>query len=249
MNRCRRILLLFLSLVLGAASLHAQAIPSGISVVVETKADKPYRPTPRRRAQLFQYFEYIKLEAFDWKKLGSVGEAVACMELAKTYPRPRYEVLSGLHYYDAEGNGLGELDVVVWDTLHAVAVEVYEVKTSVNLRRVRRHARGQMSRFRNALNEQRVANMVSEQHPERTFYARQFKGVELFGIIGTKGAIGEGYDIELDLTPEEAIYLQDQLLDYRKRQKGQGVAVDAVAMAAVFDAPLRNRCMEMRKAA
>ncbi len=175
-------------------------------------------PALDRAALLEGYERAIRDLPFDYRKVGSVLEAIAFVEMRRYFPAPEFELIAGLQYFDATGRTLGELDLVAiqreGDERRVVAV--YEVKLSGSHDGAFRAANGQLNRFRRHLaggtvDHFRVAGHRAEQ--PRPLKPAHFEGCDRFGLIGSLGSAAAGFDIEFDLRRSEGDVLQRRLLD------------------------------------
>ena len=164
------------------------------------------------------YFERIRDLKFDYGRVGSVLEALAFLELQQVYPEPEYEILSGLQYQNYDNHTAGELDLVVWEKKSRRAIKVYEVKLSLNLSRAHKLALAQLERFKTHLKEKNISGFIYNRNRGRFFRVSQFKEIESFEIVGSQGALEEGYDREIDLSREEADSLQRLLIGHKMKR-------------------------------
>lgn len=177
--------------------------------------DSPAIDAPERASLLEDYFARIRDLEFDYGKVGSVLEALAYLELQQLFPEPDYEILAGLQYQDFSDRTAGELDLVVWEKESRRAVRIYEVKLSINLGRARKLALAQLERFKAHLKEKNISQFIYNRDRYRAFRVSQFEEIVAYGVIANQGAREEGYDMEIDLTREEADRLQELLIRYK----------------------------------
>ena len=204
------------------ALLFSGAFFSSYSLTGETalkdaaiSGDSPTIEEPGRAALLEGYFARIRDLEFDYGKVGSVLEALAFLELQQIFPETDYEILAGLQYQDFSDRTAGELDLVVWEKESRRAVRIYEVKLSINLGRARKLALAQLERFKAHIKEKNISQFIYNRDRYRAFRVSQFEEIVAYGVIANQGAREEGFDIEIDLTREEADGLQELLIRYK----------------------------------
>jgi hypothetical protein len=170
-----------------------------------------------RAAVLRHYREQLQPLEFNWRQVGSVLEALGYLELQRLYPAPAFTVFHSLQYHDASGRTLGEIDLLVWDNATEQVIAVYECKISAQPRRVLEHAKEQLDRFRAALRDRTVARFTLTGARARNFSVTDFRALEHFETIGGAGTRSQGYDLEIDLSRDEADELQAMLLQSTAR--------------------------------
>jgi len=169
---------------------------------------------PKNREQLIAvYADLIREAPFNYGNVGSVLEALAVEGMRRRYPEPLHSVVSGIEYKDATGRTVGELDLVVLHNETGDALVVSEVKLSGNLRAAEQKANTQIKRFRESIANGEVVELRLKGGAQTNYRPSQFTNVLIFGKIGSKGAVAEGFDWEVDLSRDEGDELQAALLN------------------------------------
>lgn len=171
-------------------------------------------PSPSSRQALLEgYLASIQGLDYDYRKVGSVLEALAFRHLERLYPPPRYSVYRSVEYLNAAGRTVGEIDLLLYDHEAHAVIEIFECKISGQPERALRQAQDQLARFRNSLQAREVSRFNSRTRtPSRGWSLADFPQPPKEGFIGGQGTRRFGYTIELDLTREEADILQARLL-------------------------------------
>lgn len=150
---------------------------------------------------------------------GTVCEQAARVMLAQYYPEPNYEILTGIEYSDYIGHVLGELDVVVFDHNTQKAILVAEVKCCHNAKKASRLARRQLRRFKSTLSSKARIDYHLTNKREIHFQEDQFdESVKLISI-SPKGGDQSGFDVALDYSIDELMYLQKKLMKRKTRSR------------------------------
>lgn len=149
---------------------------------------------------------------------GAVCEEVARLQVQRSYPRPQFEVLTGVYYADSE-RVIGELDIVVFDQHIQKVVQVAEVKCWKEPALGLEKALQQRNRFIKALRSAKNLIFRSALSTELAFSEQAFKGINNFKTIGQKGTSAVGYDEELPYTLLEFQELRRKVLNCQKRSE------------------------------
>ncbi|MCM2321832.1 MAG: hypothetical protein NDJ90_01060 [Oligoflexia bacterium] len=162
---------------------------------------------------LEEAFSALRDSAIDYENTGAVCEQIARLDLAKHYPAPTYESVTGIVYQNLE-RSIGELDVVIFDKRTDQAVLVAEVKCWRNLQSARQKARKQRDRFLSAIeNVPEELTFYSMSQRKQEFRAEQFSSRLRFISISQQGGSQVGFDDELDFTLEELMRLRTRLME------------------------------------
>jgi hypothetical protein len=163
------------------------------------------------------HFNRIKDMDFRYDSVGTVGEALAYAMFRDRYTgQTNIDLLHTIRYEGRDGTEAGELDLVVWQRSPREALEVYEVKVSDSLEDALYKGRSQLRRFQNFVDQGAITRVHSAVDEARVYRPDQFDEVKKFGLIGSRGAVAAGYDVEFDLTRAEATQLHKAVQRYKK---------------------------------
>ena len=144
----------------------------------------------------------------DTSTFGAVCEAIARIELEKTYPEKDYLITGSIEYSHGHRT-LGELDVVILRRSDREAVLIGEVKCWKNLDRARKKAVKQLTRFKVTMNQNTPIQFHAKDHAP---YARvNFDESPRFVMIAQQGAVSHGFDMELPISLDSAKSLASDL--------------------------------------
>ena len=191
------------------------------SLVVENVINTwPRNIALERRPLLQKYFEQLReMRGIKWGSIGAVLEALAKIQFDATLNTNEFKALCNLTYHDATGKTVGELDVVIWNLRENRAEVVYEAAVSDELQRKATPSRNQLKRFEVAIQKHEVAKILYPHDDQWTCEPAQFAQARI-EILGNKGAIAAGFDVEIDITRPEADFLQRKILNWRKAREG-----------------------------
>lgn len=148
---------------------------------------------------------------------GAICEEVARLDITKEFPKPQYEVLTGIAYSDNNGT-VGELDVIVFDNNTQKAIKIAEVKCWKNLKGGLKKARDQRQRFLTYNKSGQKLKFRSTQNG-RAFAQEQFEYATDFISLAQKGSMNSGFDAELNYTLGEMAQLREMMM--RCQKEGQ----------------------------
>ena len=109
--------------------------------------------------------------------------------------------------------------MVIWNLRENRAEVVYEAAVSDELQRKATPSRNQLKRFEVAIQKHEVAKILYPHDDQWTCEPAQFAQARI-EILGNKGAIAAGFDVEIDITRPEADFLQRKILNWRKAREG-----------------------------
>ncbi|HOW96999.1 MAG TPA: serine/threonine-protein kinase [Kiritimatiellia bacterium] len=183
----------------------------------EITAWPPYIPE-ERRALVQLYFKQLRdLQGFKWASIGTVMEALAAVQFKEQFDPSQMQALPNISYHDETGRTVGELDVVLWNVPSNCAEVVYEAVITDNLRRNKASSWTQLNRFRVAVQERTVHHFIYAHDPTWKMDISQFDHAR-YGLMGSRGALAEGYESEVDITRAEAEFLQRRIIEYQKNR-------------------------------
>ncbi len=174
------------------------------------------QPSAFAAPDLNSVYRQLKDSGEDYEITGAVCEQVARLELARKYPAPGYEVLTGIAYADNRRT-IGELDVVVFRGSDDSAVLIAEVKCWQNMRGGNKKAKEQRARFQTTMAQNASVDffLVNERHVK--FKRTQFTGQPKFISIAQEGAEAAGFEASLPYTLDELMRLRRMLMDCQGR--------------------------------
>lgn len=158
-------------------------------------------------APLDELFEQLRDSALDYEIVGTVCEQVARIELYKTYPPEKFEIVNGIEYGD-NTRTIGELDVVIFEKATKQAVLVGEVKCWKDNSAARVKALDQRQRFIRSLKK----NIYLHDH-DTDYDKSQFKNVQKFVSIAPKGSKAAGFEIDMENSLKELMELRKMMMN------------------------------------
>jgi hypothetical protein len=165
---------------------------------------------------LEQVFEQLKDSGEDYRPDGAVCEQVARLDIERDYPRPSFQIVTGISYANAE-KILGELDVVVFDARNGHVVSISEVKCWKNFKSAFRKASEQMRRFQRYVDSEVPLRFCTVKKPSYCYEKNQFRFSAPFTTISQSGGHSAGFDQTLDFSLEEMRGLRLKLLTCQAR--------------------------------
>lgn len=195
--------------------LFVSAVFVALAAVPGSAAETPAlrfaeEPAEDRAALIDGYAEALRDLPFDYGKVGSVLEAIACLEFSERFAAPDFGILANVPYESADGRTLGELDLVLFDRRTDRVAAVYEVKLTGNPDQAAKHGRSQLNRLRRALAENRPIRFL------RGIGGAGLRPVHFdeetrFLLLGGSETRNQGWDVSLDLRRAEGDLLQERL--------------------------------------
>ncbi|OFZ21743.1 MAG: hypothetical protein A2X94_15765 [Bdellovibrionales bacterium GWB1_55_8] len=155
-------------------------------------------------------FEKLRDSGEDYQNEGAVCEQVARLELQREYPSHSYEIVVGIEYANVRQT-IGELDVVVFDR-HGQAILVGEVKCWSDLRKARRKAAQQRTRFLDTIQSGAPIDMFLASNRSVPFRREQFQALSRFISISQRGGRSFGFDRDLPNSLSEMRELRETLM-------------------------------------
>lgn len=162
-------------------------------------------------ADLEQDYNAIKNSGRSFEPQGTICEEVAKLGFEKQFPAPQFEVITGITYGEKFGT-LGELDLIVIDTVSNTAVAIGEVKCWKNPAQGLAKAMDQRDRFIRNIHSGKNLVFGWDQDQTRKFSKDQFSKINTFVSIAQKGSKEVGFDQELDYTLKELMTLRSKIL-------------------------------------
>lgn len=160
-------------------------------------------------------FEKLRDSGEDYQNEGAVCEQVARLELQREYPSHSYEIVVGIEYANVRQT-IGELDVVVFDRRpgpgQGQAVLVGEVKCWSDLRKARRKAAQQRTRFLDTIQSGVPIDMFLASNRSVPFRREQFQALSQFISISQRGGRSFGFDRDLPNSLPEMRELRETLM-------------------------------------
>lgn len=152
-------------------------------------------------------FAALKSIPRSYEDTGAICEELARLKIQKEYPRPQFEVLTGIAY-ETEDRVIGELDLVVFNTQLQRVIKIGEVKCWKDVPSALLKAQEQRARFLKTIRSNKPIQFrftsTGEVLDPNTF---ENNTIEFFSV-GQKGALDFGFDREVEYTFKE-------LRDYR----------------------------------
>ena len=161
-------------------------------------------------ATIQEDFEKLKDTARNYVDTGAICEEVARLQIAKDFPEPQFDVVTGIAYGGNDGV-VGELDVIVFDNNTQKAIQISEVKCWKKLDNALMKAQSQRKRFLTALTNKKIKFFKST-NKVREYTVDQFAYVTKFLSLGQQGAVAQGFDAELEYSLRELMELRDMML-------------------------------------
>lgn len=156
-------------------------------------------------------FALLKNIPRNYTDAGSICEEIARLDFEREYPAPQYKVEVGIEY-DAGGNTIGELDLVVFDLNLNKVISVGEVKCWRDVRGGLKKAREQRARFQNTLSKHRGKVRLKSTTTDEKFPEDQFQNIQSFFAAAQKGSQKQGFDFELEYTLSELHQFRKEML-------------------------------------
>lgn len=181
----------------------------------EITAWPPYIPEERRPLVQLYFNQLRDLQGFKWGSIGTIMEALAYVQFREQFDPNQIQPLPNITFHDETGRTMGELDVVLWNVPSNRAEVVYEGVITDNLRRNKASSWTQLNKFRTAVKDRTVHHFMYGRDPAWKFDVSQFDEAR-FGLLGSRGALAEGYESEVDITRAEAEFLQRRIIEYQK---------------------------------
>lgn len=156
---------------------------------------------------LNELFDMLKDSGVDYEPAGAICEQVAMIELKVLYPESQYRLVNSIEYTKGSET-IGELDIVAINLQTNQADMVGEVKCWTSFKGGLKKAGNQRQRFQTYLNKK----ITIFDKTGKRYSKDQFKNVQKYMSISTKGAVEEGYDYELENSLDEMNELRKALL-------------------------------------
>lgn len=161
-------------------------------------------------AGLGEDFRDLKNSGSNYEIIGTVCEEVTRLRFQEEFPAPKYGVVTGVEYGDGNRT-IGELDVVVFDTMTNRVYRVAEVKCWKNNEGAIKKARSQRQRFINTLQSGRTIKFKSL-HSNVQFRRDNFLQNPQQIAVAQKGSKSAGFDKELDYELDELMKLRQMMI-------------------------------------
>ncbi|NLG36042.1 MAG: serine/threonine protein kinase [Lentisphaerae bacterium] len=196
-------------------TIEAQS-PADARIVESVITVWPANIAPERRPLLQKYFEQLRDRHYaKWGSVGTVLEALAAIQFDASLNPEEFKTLCNLTYHDKDGRTIGEIDVAIWNLKENRAEVVFEAAVSDRLHRKATPSRNQIMRMDTWLQKKKVAYILDPLDDSITYTPEQFAQTR-FEILGNRGALAAGFDVEVDITRPEADFLQRKLIDWRE---------------------------------
>jgi hypothetical protein len=170
--------------------------------------------------RLNRYLEDLEARGSVPYQMGYVLEDMVRIDIEKTYPPAEYEITGGLEMANAKGFALGEIDILVIRRSDGKAVLIGEAKMWKDQAAALKKAQSQLDRLKRVLKNGEVADFHYAPEPGRVFTLNQFSEPLKYETYGCRGAVKEGFDYEIDVTPAEGRWLCQKLLDRFFQKEG-----------------------------
>lgn len=159
-------------------------------------------------AGLGEDFRDLKNSGSNYEVIGTVCEEVARLRFQEEFPAPKYGVVTGVEYGDGNRT-IGELDVVVFDSMTNRVYRVAEVKCWKNNEGAIRKALSQRQRFVNTL---RSGKPIKFKNSKVQFRRDNFLQNPKQIAVAQKGSKSAGFDIELNYELAELMKLRQMMI-------------------------------------
>jgi len=162
------------------------------------------------RDNLVTLFHKLKNVKANYGTFGTVCEEVARLEVQEEFRGPGFEVETGIEYSD-KSRTIGELDVIVFDTLTDKVIMIAEVKCWRDLKSARQKARKQLTRFQDTIASHKPINLYLTDDRQVRYEAWQFDTHPNMIAISQEGGEAAGFEDTIEYSLAEMQELQKML--------------------------------------